>query len=92
MNQSKNILSKIFYGGEDPKDFGLGYLHWIDKKQNLRFIRCSDITNFDRKGIHFQTKTIPFHRIKLIFKKDGKILFKKDVEGLLISIPKNLFI
>ncbi len=92
MNQSKNILSKIFYGGEDPKHFAIGYLHWVNKKPTLKYIRCSDISNFDSKGVHFGTKTIPFHRIKLIFKKDGKIIFKKDVEGLLISIPKNLFI
>ncbi len=91
MNQSKNILSKIFYGGEDPNNYGIGYLHWIEKRPTLRYIRCSDITSFDSTGIHFETTTIPFHRIKLIFNKNGEILFKKDVEGLLISLPRNLF-
>ena len=92
MNQSKNILSKIFYGGEDPNDYGVGYLHWVEKRPTLKYIRCSDISSFDSSGIHFETTTIPFHRIKLIFNKNGEILFKKDVEGLLISLPKDLFI
>jgi len=92
VNQSRNILSKIFYGGEDPSDYGVGYLHWVEKRPTLRYIRCSDISNFDSSGIHFETTTIPFHRIKLIFNKNRGILFKKDVEGLLISMPKNLFI
>ncbi|KYC46155.1 MAG: hypothetical protein APG12_00098 [Candidatus Methanofastidiosum methylothiophilum] len=92
MNQSKNILSKIFYGGEDPDNYGIGYLHWVEKRPTLRYIRCSDISHFDGTGIHFETKTIPFHRIKIIFNRGGEILFKKDVEGLVISIPKKLFI
>ena len=92
MNQSRNILSKIFYRGEDPNDYGVGYLHWVNKRPTLRYIRCSDISNFDSSGIHFETTTIPFHRIKLIFNKNEEIFFKKDVEGLLISMPKNLFI
>lgn len=91
MNQSKNILSKIFYGGENPGEYGIGYLHWIERKPTLKYINCKDISNFDSSGIHFETTTIPFHRIKLIFNKRGEIIFKKDVEGVVISIPKNLF-
>lgn len=92
MNQSKNILSKIFYGGEERGNYAIGYLHWVEKRPTLRYIKFSDISNFDSSGIHFETTTIPFHRIKLIFNKEGEILFKKDVEGLLISISKSLFI
>lgn len=91
MNQSKNILSKIFYGGEDPDEYGIGYLHWIEGKPTLRYIKCKNISHFDSGGIHFETTTIPFHRIKLIFNKGGEIIFKKDIEGLVISIPRDLF-
>ena len=85
-----NILSKIFYGGEDKSEYGIGYLHWVEGKPTLRYLRCIDISNFDRSGIHFETTTIPFHRIKLIFNKNREILYKKDVEGIVISIPKDL--
>jgi len=92
VNQTKNILSKIFYGGEDPNNFGIGYLHWVEKRPTLKYIKCSDISRFDSAGIHFEITTIPFHRIKLIFNRNGEIIFKKDVEGLVISLPQNLFI